>query len=109
MTKEEWIVCSAIWYKDLPDSRFLPINIKSGTIVYGPRHGHCIATMMQLAGKRTVQFGENSVGETEQGFWTTHNRFVGRLEALEIAIAANQLKEGTIPNKHTGLFSEDLY
>ena len=45
----------------------------------------------------------------EQGFLTNTNRFVSRLEALEIARKANQLKPDEPINEHIGLYSENLY
>jgi hypothetical protein len=101
---EEYILCAAIWYKELPTSALLPINIKEGIVVCGHRHGHCINIMSSLAKLRSVTFGENSVGENTQGFLTNLNRFVDRREAAQIAYDAWQIREKT-----TKLFSEDLY
>jgi len=88
---EERILCAAIWYKDLPTQTFLPINIEKGLVVTGHRHPHCIDVVRTLTGLRTVQFGDNSVGETVQGFLTNTNRFVGRVEARNVALNARQL------------------
>lgn len=105
----EYITCAAIWYKDLPTQTFLPKNITKGIVVCGHRHGHCIDIMSKLGKLRSVQFGPESVGENEQGFYTSKDRFVDRLEALEIAKAANQLKPGEHIHDRIGLFSENLY
>ena len=42
-----------------------------------------------------------------QGFLTESGRFVGRVEALQIAIAAGQVEKGKTSNPNE-LFSEDL-
>ena len=108
-TKNEYITCSAIWYKELPTSVFLPKNIETGIVVCGHRHGNCIDIMKTLGTLRSVVKGPDSVGEYEQGFLTSHNRFVDRLEAMQIAIDQNQVKEENLYNPLIGLFSEDLY
>ena len=101
---KEYILCAEIWYKELPTQHFLPTNINIGIIVCGHRHGHCIDIVKMLSGLRTVQISPDGVGETEQGFLTNTNRFVGRQEAAVIAFSNGQIKE----TKET-LFSEDLY
>ena len=102
----ERIYCAAIWYKDLPTAKYNPTNIDKGIVVEGHRHADVIRTVMNLLGKRTVQFGENSVGETVQGFVTNTHRFVDRVEAKMITEKANQIKEHTNFNE---LYSEDIY
>ena len=108
----EKIYCSAIWYKDLEPNHSLgkrnPENITEGIVLLGHRHGDIIKNLGNLLGLRSVENGENSVGEYEQGFLTNKNRFVDRKEGAEIAINANQIKdlERFNPNQ---LFSEDLY
>jgi hypothetical protein len=105
----ESITCAAIWYKDLPDSVFKPVNVDKGLVVCGHRHGNCIDIVKSLSGLRTVQFSPDGVGESIQGFLTSKNRFVDRLEAAKIAIKAEQVKEELLYNPRIGLFSEDLY
>lgn len=104
----EYILCSAIWYKDislvkknLPNQN--PINVDRGAVFCGHRHPHCMYTMIAITGKRSV---ESEIGKYEQGFLTSKNRFVDRKEAALIAINAKQIKY-----KLTGdrLFSENLY
>ena len=102
--EKEYILCAAIWYKELPTQKMPPKNIEVGVVVCGQRHGHCIDIMVTIGGLRTVRFGERSVGETEQGFLTNTNRFVSRKEAGEIAF-----KYGQIEKETDCLFSEDLY
>lgn len=100
----EYILCSAIWYKDLPTQNLLATNIDKGIIVCGHRHGHIIATVKALAELRTVKFGADSVGETEQGFLTSKNRFVSREEAAIIAFSTGQIAVEKLT-----LYSEDVW
>lgn len=102
----ERINCAAIWYKDLPSVKYMPVNINKGVVVEGHRHADIIRTVINLLGKRTCQFGENAAGESKQGFITNKNRFVDRVEAMSIARAANQIISDT---SFPELYSEDLY
>ena len=106
--KKEYILCAAIWYKDIPLKKVidgvLPKNCDRGLVVLGHRHGQCMWTMGSLTGLRSVTNAEDGVGEYEQGFLTNKNRFVDRYEGGLIAFNANQ----TSSLKET-LFSEDLY
>ena len=107
----EYILCSAIWYKDLFPivlHHCKPKNIDKGIVLCGWRHGDVIAQMIELKGLRTVTNGENSVGDHEQGFLTSQNRFVDRKEAYKIAITASQIMVEP-PIKENDLYSEDLY
>lgn len=104
--KTERIYSAAIWYKDLPTAKYLPINIDKGIVVEGHRHADIIRTVVNLLDKRTCQFGDKCAGESEQGFVTNTNRFVDRIEALAIARTANQIiSDTTFPE----LYSEDIY
>lgn len=105
----ERITCAAIWYLELPTQTFLPKNIDKGIVVCGHRHGHCIDIVKTLSGLRTVKISSDGVGETTQGFMTSKDRFVDRLEALEIAVKAGQIYRNFASNPLIGLFSEDLY
>ena len=105
----EYITCAAIWYKDLSDSRFKPKNINEGIVVCGHRHHNCIDIMASLGKLRSVKFAPDGVGESIQGFMTSKNRFVDRLEAAEIAISSGQVDRRLLDNPLIGLFSEDLY
>ncbi len=102
--EKEYILCAAIWYKDLPTVKYMPTNIDVGVVVEGHRHADIIRTMVNLLGKRTCTNGENCAGESIQGFVTNSNRFVGREEAAQIAFDSGQIKQHTIT-----LYSEDLY
>lgn len=104
-TPTEYILCAAIWYKEIPLKKVingvLPINCDMGLVVTGHRHPHCMWTMSSLTGLRSVT---PEVGEYIQGFLTNKNRFVDREEAAIIAFDAKQITK----EKQT-LFSEDLY
>lgn len=106
---KEYITCAAIWYKDLPNQVYPPKNISKGIVVCGHRHSNCIDIMKSLGELRTVRFSPDGVGESEQGFMTSENRFVDRTEAMEIAIKAGQVLRNFLSNPMIGLFSEDLY
>ena len=104
--KDEYILCAAIWYKDIQTDRpdRTAKNIDRGIVVTGHRHGHCIAVLNQLGRLRSVVKGPDSVGDYEQGFLTSKGRFVDRKEAGKIAFERGQIKKET-----DCLFSEDLY
>lgn len=108
MYGEEKIVCAAIWYKDLPKQEHHSCtNVDQGVVVCGWRHGNIIATVKTLTGKRTVTFAEDGVGDFEQGFLTSHNRFVDRKEAWVIAKKQGQIFQVT--GGEGTLYSEDIY
>ena len=88
--KTEFIVCSAIWYKDLPKQNHLPVNCDVGIVVCGLRHGNCIGTLAALSGLRSVTV---EVGNYVQGFLTNMNRFVDRYEAAKIALGCGQVSK----------------
>ncbi len=105
---KEYILCAAIWYKDLklkkeiPELR--PKNITAGIVILGHRHGQCIWTIASLLGLRTCKNAEDATGEHEQGFLTSENRYLNRKEAAKLAFEVGQIKEET-----EVLYSEDLY
>lgn len=98
----EKIICSAIWYKELPTPVYNPINVDKGIVFCGHRHPHCLHQMVAMTGKRQCE-----VGEEVQGFLTNKNRFVDRVEGAEIALNSKQITKLNY-NKNK-LFSEDLY
>ena len=110
--KKEYILCAAIWYKDVKHKRsdrdvlnmHTPKNINKGVVISGHRHGNCIGVMLALTGLRTVTHATDATGESVQGFLTSKNRFVTREKAAKIAH-----DRGQIENKVQRLFSEDLY
>lgn len=111
MENIERIVCSAIWYKELPlvkddfpEGFSRPINCDSGIVFCGLRHHNCLYQKCSLTGLADHESGKNI-----QGFLTNRNRFVDRKEGLVIAIKANQVNVDNLGNPLIGLFSEDLY
>lgn len=61
------------------------------------RHPHIIHRLVQRGFKKPIK--------GEQGFLTSEGKFVGRVEALEIAKRAGQIKE----TPHSKLYTEDLW
>ena len=102
MVGKERIICSAVWYKELPTPHYNPANVKVGIVFCGHRHPHCIHQMVAITGKRQCE-----VGEEVQGFLTDTNRFVDRIEGAKIALACGQIDKLNYSNFK--LFSEDLY
>lgn len=83
------IICAAI---KLPD----------GLIFRGHRHHNCIESISKMEKYKGLR-----VTSDMQGFITSENKFVGRVEALNIQIEAKiPSKRGKYSNK---LYSEDLY
>lgn len=104
--QEERIVCSAIWVKDETKMTQPPFNVKSGYVAYGLRHGNCyevIAEKYGFTANKEYPASYHAV-EKVQGFLTSKNRFVDRIEGAEIAFKANQT-EILLERLH----SEDLY
>jgi hypothetical protein len=98
----ETIVCAANWYKELPTPVYKPKGIEKGVVFCGHSHLMCLHQMIAMTGKRQAE-----VGYYEEGFITSKNRFVGREEAAEIALACNQINKLNYSRKK--LYSEDLY
>lgn len=78
------------------------IQLPSGRIIRGHRHHHCFAAADAMA-------SVDQIRAAEQGFVTSRNRFVGRVEGRKLQEAAG------IPSAAVGgyrldlLFTEDLY
>jgi len=105
MIKHEYIICSAIWFDDgiHHNDKSLPKG-ETGYVVCGRRHHNCFHTASILDPQRKYIKEQH---EKEQGFMTNKNRFVSRLEAVDIAFNAGQTETRT--EHPVGLFSEDLY
>ena len=107
MDSPERILCSAIWYKELPLKNpdvlqikgFAPYNIDRGVVFCGWRHPNCMYQMIAI-----YDIKNHEAGESIQGFLTSKNRFVDRKEGAEIHI-----KNGGELNYSNQLYSEDLY
>lgn len=77
------------------------VQDRTGTVVYRlgwPARHHTILNMLS----QTVGVGQ--VGEHDQGFWTSRERYVSRRQAADLARAAGQ----TVSQRSL-LFSEDLW
>jgi hypothetical protein len=101
----EMILCAANWYPELEFPKpieglasiyWLPQNIGKGIVFSGRHHLQCMYQAYQMTGLKQHELVER------QGFLTSHNRWVTRDEAGEIAFKAGQIKSP----KH--LFSEDF-
>jgi len=108
---KEYILCAAVWYLDLelskyptiPKEQYLPINIDKGIVFCGHRHIQCIRQMNIITGLK-----QHEASNEVQGFLTSKNRFVDRLEAAKIASDLGQIiTEGV--TSVSRLYSEDLY
>lgn len=98
--KMEYILCAAIWYKDVQQHKHQPKNIDSGYVLCGRRHHNIISIRYELTELPTHR--ETS----SQGFITNFDRFVDRVEGNKIAIKAGQVT-GNVEGDE--LISEDLY
>jgi len=92
---KERIICAAIQI------------VKTGKIYYGHRHPHCVDAMN---GELSWTLNRQQISKTEniQGFVTSENRFVGREEALTIALENDQVRDKA-DVRGDRLHSEDLY
>lgn len=104
----EKIICAANYYNDGVVYDFRPKNIEEGFVICGHRHHNCIFIFAKIYGFPYSEEAKKILQTEVQGFLTNTNRFVGRVEALEIAQKADQVITG-YPNEALGLFSEDLY
>jgi hypothetical protein len=98
----ERIICAGVHYNNGEKCEHQPTNIKSGFVVAGLRHQNAVYTkcLMNLPNAYQV----------EQGFITSENRFVDRIEAFEIAKEAKQIKnEEVVKQRGKKLTSDDLY
>jgi hypothetical protein len=104
---KESVLCSAIWYKELPLVNeevlkirgFSPYNVDRGIVFGGWRHMNCLYQMVAITG-----LSDYEAGESIQGFITNKNRFVDRKEAGQIAFEVGQTEE-----LKTCLYSEDVW
>lgn len=105
----ERILCSAIWYKelplinnDIPSDLLRPKNCDTGIVFCGLRHPHCLYQMVAITGKY-----QHEAGKEIQGFLTSENRFVDRKEGAKIALSCGQIDK--LQYSSESLYSEDLY
>lgn len=95
-THNEVIVCAAIHVEEVEGPQL--VENARGFVAIGKRHNHCLQMLRILGVKR--EWACNG----EQGFMTSHRRFVGREEAAKIAFT-----QGQIAKQQSTLYSEDLY
>jgi len=106
----EYILCSAIWYKnlplkmeDFPTSHLRPVNVDTGIVFCGHRHLQCLYQMIAMTGLK-----QHEAGEEVQGFLTSENQFIDRKEARNIAFNAGQIAGREVSDRFN-LYSEDLW
>ena len=93
--EKEICICSAVKYGDL--------------IFRGHRHVHCIAAAHDKLGYELSR-KEVCALESEQGFMTSKNRFVGRKEGCQLQKDAGiESVDKLHPYLNGELYSEDLY
>ena len=103
----EKIICSAIWFKPKnndgnDDYGNQPINIDVGFVTCGVRHSNCFKVISDRYS--SVAEWKQYYYQEKQGFLTSENRFIDRVEAVEVALQSGQIKE-----RKKELFSEDLW
>ena len=104
--EEERILCAAIYIDDGKEHLHQPQNILRGFVVAGRRHHNCIYTA-SLLGERDPVVAEAIKKRENQGFLTSHDRYVSRASAAVIARKQGQL---LVPEMVTEeLTSEELY
>jgi hypothetical protein len=111
----ERIICAAIYVNDGKKHKAQPLNIDTGIVIGGFRHGTCrpVVVAMYYPNWQT-DFNHDAAVRVKvlnleiQGFITNTHRFVDRKEALIIAKKAKQLLI-RVPKTKTELFSEDIY
>lgn len=110
---KEFILCAAIHYNDGKVHAGQPINIETGFVITGRRHSNCYATVAAIVGiDETIgkKVAKMEPDRNDQGFITSHDRYVGRAEAFKIAKANNQIHHKLFDDVEEGeLASEDLY
>lgn len=107
---KEYILCSAVWYDNFPLKKeevlrtrgFSPYNVDRGIVFCGWRHANCIYQAVAITKQPS-----HELGEVEQGFLTSKNRFVDRKEAWNIAKQADQIIK--VSGGEGTLYSEDLW
>lgn len=107
--KKEYILMAANHYDDGIEHVHCPRNIKTGFVICGRRHHNCIGTFAMIVGFPYDEAAHKLQNTEVQGFLTSHDKFVTRLEALEIARECNQLIDDEPVYENKGLFSENIY
>ena len=101
----ERILCAAIYIDDGKPHLHQPWNIHTGFVVAGRRHHNCIYTD-SLLGEHDPAIAALIKSRENQGFLTSHDRYVSRATAAVIARKEGQL---LVPEMQTEeLTSEEL-
>ena len=99
----EKVLCAAIWINDGIKYDLQPTNIETGFIICGWRHGCCFE---QLKGLLHNVHKKPPASIQTQGFITSNNRFLNRIEARKFVLETGQLESTEFGDE---LYSEDLY
>ena len=100
--RPEYIMAAAMWLDDGEHHDNQPVA--TGVVLCGFSHAGIISTWSALAA--IIQWRTR-----KQGFLTSYNRFVDRVEARQIAVAAGQPIQAPDDNHtaKTSLFSEFIF
>jgi hypothetical protein len=100
-TPEPYVLCAAVYFPDGKMHADQPRNIHKGFVIAGRRHSNCYQVLEMLG----INIGQCDRGN--EGFLTSHNRFINREEAALLAKKRGQI----ILIKYTPetLISENLY
>lgn len=87
--KDEYIICSAIWYKTEEESErgFVAQNLNKGIVIGQWRHPNVIHAWKQASGNRTV----SSEVDYVNGFISSEGNFYDREQAMCVAFNAGQV------------------
>ncbi len=96
-SEKERILCAAIWFDDKIEYPHQPKNIDQGRVFSGWRHSSIYPQL------RVYVLGS----EITEGFLSSQNRFLTRIEAGKTALSTGQIKE--LKYSDEDLYSEDLY
>ena len=97
----ERILCSAVHFMEDEVHIHQPTNVRKGFVVCGLRHHNCYHTARLI----NPYFLQARL-DTLEGFLTSENRFVDRVEGLVIAATAGQLQD---PDACWGRTTKELY
>ena len=103
-SREEYIICSAVYYNNGETYEHQPKNVDVGIVIAGRRHHNALVTTHLL----DPTLKEKST--VTQGFLTSEDRFVDRKVARKIAYKAGQVSVLTdADGRVKRLLSEDIY
>lgn len=102
--ERERIICSAIWIRNGKRYAHQPNNVTLGIVIAGLRHAHIMVTMseMELTTPELIASGT-------MGFITSNYNFLGRKEAMYMAVKTGQVNDEDLIMPNIGLDSSDLY